>query len=195
MNRARVFLTGVGGQGTLTATTLLARTALDAGLPVTSGEIHGMAQRGGCVTAQVRFGPQVHSPLILEGTADVLAALEHIEALRWAHFLKPQGLAVVSRQTILPVTVSSGKATYPADVEARLRKVFPRLLYVDCVSKADAMGDARFANMIVVGMIASALPLETSAWHEAIRLRVPEKLFAQNIEAFAFGRALKEGTH
>ena len=190
-----ILLSGVGGQGILLAAKIIGEAAVASGYEVCSNEIHGMAQRGGCVTAQVRFGPQVHSPLILEGTADVLAALEHIEALRWAHVLKPQGLAVVSRQSILPVTVSSGKATYPADVAARLRKVFPRLLYVDCVSKADAMGDARFANLIVVGMIASALPLETSAWHEAIRLRVPEKLFAQNIEAFAFGRALKEGTH
>ena len=190
-----ILLSGVGGQGILLAAKIIGEAAVASGYEVCSNEIHGMAQRGGCVTAQVRFGVQIHSPLILEGTADVLAALAHIEALRWAHVLKPQGLAVVSRQSILPVTVSSGKATYPADVAARLRKVFPRLLYVDCVSKADAMGDARFANMIVVGMIASALPLETSAWHEAIRLHVPEKLFPQNIEAFAFGRALKEGTH
>lgn len=190
-----ILLSGVGGQGILLAAKIIGEAAVASGFEVCSNEIHGMAQRGGCVTAQLRFGVQVHSPLILEGTADVLAALEHIEALRWAHVLKPTGLAVVSRHSILPVTVSSGRATYPGDVEMRLRKVFPRLLYVDCVSKADAMGDARFANMIVVGMIASALSLDTAAWHEAIRRHVPEKLFVQNIEAFDYGRSLQEGIH
>ena len=190
-----ILLSGVGGQGILLAAKIIGEAAVASGYEVCSNEIHGMAQRGGCVTAQVRFGPQVHSPLILEGTADVLAALEHIEALRWAHVLKPGGLAVVSRQSILPVAVSAGQATYPADVADRLRAVFPRLIYADCVSKARTMGDARFANLIIVGMAATALPIETPAWREAIRLRVPEKFFDQNLAAFEFGRSLKEGMH
>ena len=187
-----ILLSGVGGQGIILAAKIIGEAAAVSGFEVCSNEIHGMAQRGGCVTAQVRFGPQVHSPIILEGTADALGALEQMEALRWAHFLKPGGLAAVSRQTILPVTVSAGKATYPADVEARLARVFSNLLAFDCASQAAAMGDARLANTILVGMVATALPLTTPAWHEAIRLRVPDKLLARNIEAFEFGRALKE---
>lgn len=85
----------------------------------------GMAQRGGSVTAQIRFGEEVLSPLILEGTADALGALEPIEALRYSHYLKPEGAAVVASRPIIPVTVSSGQAVYPADVEERLRRTFP----------------------------------------------------------------------
>lgn len=185
-----VILSGVGGQGIILAAKIIGEAAELSGFEVCSNEIHGMAQRGGSVTAQVRFGQQVFSPLVLEGTADVLASLEHIEALRWAHYLKPGGVAVVSNQSIIPVTVSTGKAKYPHDVEARLRKVFPKLKYYDCVSKAVDMGDSRYANTILVGMIASALTLEPESWHQAIKMRVSENTLAKNIEAFNFGRTV-----
>lgn len=185
-----ILLSGVGGQGILLAAKIIGEAAELSGFEVCSNEIHGMAQRGGSVTAQVRFGKKVFSPLILEGTADVLAALEHIEALRWAHFLKPDGTAVVSKQSIIPVTVSSGNARYPADVEARLHAVFPRLKYFDCIEKANEMGDARFANTILVGMISTALSLEVGAWHQAMKMRIAPKLLDSNIQAFDFGRTL-----
>ena len=185
-----IILSGVGGQGIILAAKIIAEAAKICGFPVCSNEIHGMAQRGGSVTAQVRFGDGVCSPLILEGTADVLASLEHIEALRWAHFLKPGGTAVVSKQSIIPVTVSSGGATYPKDVEERLNAVFPSLKYYDCVSKAVEMGDSRFANSILTGMVSSALTLELDAWHKALEARIPEKLLDKNVEAFDFGRTI-----
>ena len=116
-----ILLTGVGGQGILLAARIIASAARSAGFDVTTNEIHGMAQRGGSVTAQIRFGEEVLSPLILEGTADALGALEPIEALRYSHYLKPEGAAVVASRPIIPVTVSSGQAVYPADVEERLR--------------------------------------------------------------------------
>ena len=185
-----IILSGVGGQGIILAAKIIAEAAKISGFPVCSNEIHGMAQRGGSVTAQVRFGEGVCSPLILEGTADVLASLEHIEALRWAHFLKPGGAAVISKQSIIPVTVSSGAAIYPSDVEERLKAVFPNLKYYDCVAKAGEMGDSRFANTILTGMVASALPLELNAWHKALEARIPEKLLDKNVEAFDFGRTI-----
>lgn len=185
-----IILSGVGGQGILLAAKIIGEAAELSGFDVCSNEIHGMAQRGGSVTAQVRFGTRVFSPLILEGTADVLASLEHIEALRWAHYLKPGGMAVVSKQSIIPVTVSSGNAKYPHDIDARLHAVFPNLKYYDCIAKAVDMGDARFANTILVGMISTALPLEPGVWHQAIEMRIPGKLLAKNIEAFDFGRTL-----
>ena len=114
-------MVGVGGQGILLATQITARAAIANGHDVKTNEVHGMAQRGGSVVAQIRFGEQVFSPLVPEGSAQVLASLERIEALRFAGYLSPDGLAVVSTQAIVPVTVSSGQAAYPADAEARLR--------------------------------------------------------------------------
>ena len=120
-----IILSGVGGQGILLAAKIIATAAERAGFQVATNEIHGMAQRGGSVTAQIRYGENVFSPLIQEGFADVLASLEAIEALRCAHWLRPGGLAVVSTLRIIPVTVSSGTAKYPSDVAERLKTVFP----------------------------------------------------------------------
>lgn len=186
-----IFLCGVGGQGILLAAKIIADAAAGGGFEVAANEIHGMAQRGGSVTAQIRYGTVVHSPLILEGTADVLGALEHIEAIRQAHVLKPGGFAAVSRTSLIPVSVSSGTAAYPADVEARLRRLFPRLCYTDCTAQAIAMGDARLANTMLVGIVSSALgDIPSTAWHQAIRNRVRAPLLDRNIAAFDCGRAI-----
>src|SRR5512133_810744 len=103
-----VVLVGVGGQGILLASEIVARAAMAAGLDVKTNEVHGMAQRGGSVIAQIRFGREVHSPLVAAGTAQVFGSLERIEALRHAEFMAPDGLAVVSSQMVIPITVSSG---------------------------------------------------------------------------------------
>ena len=190
MKTQNVFLCGVGGQGVLLAAKIVAGAAELSGLEVRSNEIHGMAQRGGSVTAHVRFGTNVFSPLIPEGEADVLGALEHIEALRWAHFLKPDGVAAVSAQSIVPTTVSSGAAKYPDDVPGLLAKTFTNLKYADCVAKALEIGDARCANIILCGMLSTALVLEPSAWEESIRTRLPAKAAEMNIKAFNLGRTL-----
>src|SRR5512146_517855 len=95
-------IVGVGGQGIILATQVAARAAMAAGFDVKTNEVHGMAQRGGSVIAEVRYGRQVYSPLVPDGTARALASLERIEALRFAGFLAPDGLAVVSRQSIIP---------------------------------------------------------------------------------------------
>ena len=122
-----IVLVGVGGQGILLASEIISQAALALGYQVKTNEVHGMAQRGGSVMAQIRYGREVHSPLVAEGTARILGSFEAIEAIRVAHYLAPDGCAVVSSQVIIPVTVSSGTARYPEDVEARLRQVFPRL--------------------------------------------------------------------
>ena len=141
-----IVIVGVGGQGILLATQVAARAALISGHDVKTNEVHGMAQRGGSVVAQIRFGAKVYSPLVPEGTARVLVSFERIEALRFREFLAPDGLAVVSSQAIIPVTVSSGNATYPADAEERLRKAFPRLAYIDAVAVAEKLCDIRVAK-------------------------------------------------
>jgi len=184
-----VVLVGVGGQGILLASETVARAAMAAGFDVKTNEVHGMAQRGGSVLAQIRYGKKVYSPLVPQGSAQVLASLERIEALRYADLLAPRGLAVVSSQAIVPVTVSSGKAVYPGDAEARLRRAFPRLLYVDVTAKATELGDIRVANIVVVGALSTALDIPENCWKEAIEASVKPKFLELNLKAFAAGRA------
>ena len=186
-----IVLAGVGGQGILLASEIVARAAMAAGLDVKTNEVHGMAQRGGSVIAQIRFGPEVHSPLVATGTAQVFGSLERIEALRHAEFLAPDGLAVVSSQMVIPITVSSGQAVYPEDAEARLRQRFPRLLYFDAAGLATAAGNARASNVVVVGALATGLDLPLEAWHAAIRQAVKPKYVEVNLRAFEAGWKLR----
>jgi indolepyruvate ferredoxin oxidoreductase beta subunit len=185
-----VVLVGVGGQGVLLASEITARAAILAGYRVKTNEVHGMAQRGGSVIAQVRYGPEVHSPLVEQGTARVMGSLERIEALRYRPYLAPAGLAVVSSQMIVPTTVSTGQAVYPADAEARLRRVFPRLVYVDAVAEARALGDPRAANIVVLGAMSIALDLPLGTWEPAIIDSVKTRHQELNLQAFHRGREL-----
>ncbi len=179
---------GVGGQGVLLASEILARAAMNAGHRVKTNEVHGMAQRGGSVIAQVRYGREVHSPLVPAETARVLAGLEQIEALRYAHYLAPNGLAVVSSQMVIPVTVSSGTATYPTDGEERLRRTFKRLIYLDAVAKAAELGNIRAANLVIIGAMSGGLDLPLEAWQQAVISCVPARHRDVNLRAFDAGR-------
>jgi indolepyruvate ferredoxin oxidoreductase beta subunit len=184
-------LVGVGGQGILLATQIAANAAMVSGFDVKTNEVHGMAQRGGSVVAQIRFGTRVASPLVPDGTARALASLERIEALRYRNLLAPDGVAVVSSQAIVPVTVSSGKAAYPADAEERLRRIFPRLMYIDAVAIAEGLGDARAANVVILGALSKSLLLPEESWMGAIDRCVKPKYRDINSKAFRAGRALK----
>jgi indolepyruvate ferredoxin oxidoreductase beta subunit len=183
-------MVGVGGQGILLAAQITARAALINGFDVKTNEVHGMAQRGGSVLAQIRFGEKVFSPLVPDGTAQVLASLERIEALRFASYLRPDGLAVVSSQVIIPVTASSGQAKYPEDAEARLRAAFPRLAYIDAVGVAEKLCDIRVANVILLGALSTALGLPAECWSEAISQCVKPAFREINVRAFEEGKRL-----
>ena len=183
-----VVLAGVGGQGILLASEILAKAAMNAGFDVKTNEVHGMAQRGGSVIAQVRYGKEVHSPLVTEGTATVVGALEQIEAIRFAQYLAPGGLAVVSTKAIVPVTVSSGQATYPKDVADRLKNVFPKHLFIDADALAKKAGTIKAANVVILGAMSNALSLPLEAWHKAIEQSVKPQHVELNKRAFAAGR-------
>ncbi len=185
-----VVLVGVGGQGILLASEIVARAAMFAGYDVKTNEVHGMAQRGGSVIAQIRYGKAVNSPLVALGDARVLGSFEQVEALRWAHYLAPDGLAVVSTAELIPVTVSSGQATYPDNAEARLKEVFKRLVLLDATKLAQEMGDSRMANTIVLGALSNGLTLSLENWEEAIKSSVKPKYVEANLKAFMAGRAL-----
>ncbi|GAB4244616.1 MAG: indolepyruvate oxidoreductase subunit beta [Deltaproteobacteria bacterium] len=185
-----IFLAGVGGQGTLLASEVLCEAFLLAGFDVKKSEVHGMAQRGGAVTTHLRFGPKVYSPLIEPGKADLLIAFEKIEALRFAHFLRPGGAMVVNAQEIFPPSVATGQERYPEDVVQRLRAVTDRFYRVDALAAALSMREVRAVNMVMVGAASHFLPLPEAAYEEALKVRLPEKIVAVNVQAFRTGRAL-----
>ena len=185
-----IVLVGVGGQGILLASEILARAAMLEGFEVKTNEVHGMAQRGGSVVAQVRYGPVVYSPLVARGMAQVLGALEQIEALRFAEFLRLDGLAVVNAQAIVPVSVSSGAARYPDDVESRLKSAFPRLAYIRASDEAAALGSMQATNIVVLGAMSKGLDLPEKAWQEAIAASVKEKFLDLNLRSFEKGRSM-----
>jgi len=190
-NTKSVVLVGVGGQGILLASEIVAKAAMEVGHQVKTNEVHGMAQRGGSVIAHVRYGSEVFSPTVPEGATHALGALEQIEALRYAHYIAPDGLAVVNAQSVIPVTVSSGAATYPEDVADRLKRAFPRLVYFDAGKRAVTLGNIRAANIVLLGALSRGLDLPPEAWEEAIIASVKEKHRDLNLRAFEIGRNVK----
>lgn len=189
METKSVILLGVGGQGILLASEILARAAMAAGFDVKTNEVHGMAQRGGSVTAQVRYGKQVASPLVPPGGADAIASLECIEALRASDLLAPGGFVVANTQRIVPVTVSSGAMSYPADAEERLRRLYPRSVLLDAGAIAAGLGNVRAANVVVMGALSTGLAdLPPAAWDQAIAAAVKPQHLELNRAAFAKGR-------
>jgi indolepyruvate ferredoxin oxidoreductase beta subunit len=185
-----VFLAGVGGQGTLLASEVLCDAFLLSGYDVKKSEVHGMAQRGGSVTTHLRFGPKVFSPLIEPGKADLLVAFEKIEALRFAHFLRPGGAMVVNAQEIFPPSVATGQERYPQGVTERLLAVTERLHMVDALAVALSMREVRAVNIVLMGAASHFLPLPEAAYEEAMKDRLPSTIVDVNIRAFRAGRGL-----
>ena len=190
-NTTSIVLAGVGGQGILLASEIVAQAAMIAGQDVKTNEVHGMAQRGGSVLAQIRYGKHVNSPLVAKGQAKVLGALEKIEALRYADYLAEDGLVVVNSQMIVPVIVAMGVAQYPEDAEQKLRDTFPRLVYIDAGEIAAKLGNIRTANVIVLGAISNGLDLPSDTWIDAIKKAVKPKFVDINLKAFQIGRDIK----
>ena len=192
MKTINVSLVGVGGQGILLAANLLAQTAAIAGMDVKKSEIHGMAQRGGSVISSVRFGTDVHSPIIPEGQSDILVAFDRLEALRWSHFLAKDGKALINNVDLVPVTVSSGLQQPIADFETRLAKAFPDALVVDAPALARQVGNERTMNMVIAGALSALAPFKESQWQKALEASLTGKkaaLLDVNRQAFALGRA------
>ena len=185
-----VLLAGVGGQGILLASNIIAGAALLAGHDVKTNEVHGMAQRGGSVVAEIRYGGKVRSPLIGMMGAHALAAFEQMEALRYAQYLTPGGLAVVSKLRIVPAMVSSGHGKYPEDIEDRLRKAFRNLHYLDTAAAAERSGSPRAGNLVVLGALSKGLDLPETLWEKAITKCVKPEFVSMNVLAFNLGRQM-----
>lgn len=193
MKTFNVSLVGVGGQGIILTADLLAKTAAQSGLDVKKSEIHGMAQRGGSVISQVRFGSDVASPIIQEGTSDILVSFDKLEALRWAHLLAKDATALVNDLYLVPVTVSSGQQPAVDDLDGKVKKISSKLVLVDAMKIAtEEAGNARTMNMVLAGALSVLTPFKESQWMKALEelLSGPKaKLLEVNRKAFQLGRA------
>jgi len=189
----------VGGQGIILTADLLAKTASIAGFDVKKSEIHGMAQRGGSVSSQVRFGKSVASPIIQEGTSDILVSFDKLEALRNAHLLAKDGTAIVNDLFLVPVTVSSGQQPMVEDLDGKVKREVEKrgggrgLVLIDAMKIAEAeVGNARTMNMVIAGALSAICPFKEEQWIQAMTemLTGPKaKLLDVNKKAFALGRA------
>jgi len=183
-------LVGVGGQGTLLASDILADLGIRLGYDVKKAEIHGMSQRGGSVTSYVRWGEQVHSPIIGKGEVDILVAFEKLEALRYIDQLRPGGSVLVNDQAIEPITVKAGDIKYPGDemVRATLAGAARTVYWVNGDEIAASVGNAKTANVAILGALSALLDTPEKEWLKAVRAHVPEKHLAVNDKAFLAGR-------
>ncbi len=194
MKTVNVSLVGVGGQGIILTADLLARAAAIAGFDVKKSEIHGMAQRGGSVISQVRFGASVPSPIIPEGGSDVLVAFDKLEALRWAHLLAPGGQVLLNDIYLTPVTVTSGQQPDVAGLEERIAAAFPGAMKIDAPALAAKAGNPRTMNMVLAGALSSLAAFPVKAWKKAMEERLPPKLLEVNEKAFALGAEAAAGS-
>ena len=190
--RMRIFFTGVGGQGTLTATTLLARTALEAGLDVVAGEVHGMAQRGGVVESVMLLGGW-RSPKLDYGEADVLLGFEPLETLRALPYLQPGGAIISSSDALPPLSVSLGKAVYPdmPHIMEKARQVAGQCHFVPCRELGIKAGSVQSGNTVLLSVVCSSgvLPFGVDALEAAIKKFLPAKLQESNLKALELGKA------
>lgn len=182
-----VLIVGVGGQGILLASDLLARVALNAGLDVKKSEVHGMAQRGGSVNSQVRFGADVRSPIIPAGETHILLAFEKLEPLRWLPFCNKQTVAIINDHTIHSLTTATGQEVYPAGVSEELHTQFPACHLVPALAVAQELGNPRVVNVILLGLLAKKLSFPKEAWLKALKDRLPAKVLDINLAAFERG--------
>lgn len=178
---------GVGGQGVVLASEVLALVAAAEGYDVKQGEVHGAAQRGGAVVSHIRFGERVYSPLNLRGQADVFVAFEKLEAVRHAHYLKPGGILIVNDYRIEP-TLLNAAVKYPDDPIGFLKSKPCRVLVLSATETARALGNERVASLIILGAVSKFVPLKADSWNRVLRERIPAKFLELNQRAFAEGQ-------
>ena len=186
MSVKNIMIVGVGGQGTLLTSRILGNLAIHGEYDVKLSEVHGMALRGGSVVTFVRYGEQVAEPIVEEGCADVLIAFERLEALRYLHFLKKDGVAIVNDWRIDPITVVTGAAAYPENVLDTLRAA-RKTVVVEATRTALEMGAPKAFNVVVLGAAARYIGFDREAWLEVLEKTVPPKTVEINRKAFEAG--------
>ncbi|HLB00837.1 MAG TPA: indolepyruvate oxidoreductase subunit beta [Bacteroidota bacterium] len=182
-----ILFSGVGGQGVLLISELVARTAMHAGFDVKKTEVHGAAQRGGSVVSHVRFGPRIYSPLIPAGEADILVALEKLEGLRWAHYVRPGGLIVLNTEERIPAAIDANPVVYPKDIESFLSKKGFVVRSVDAHAVALGLGNHRAANTVLLGAMMDDTGIPAEQWTRVMTASLPAKFLDLNLTALRRG--------
>ncbi len=188
MNITSILLAGVGGQGIVLASRILAKCAFSAGFMVKESEFHGMAQRGGSVISHVRFGEEVYSPLIPGGKADFMVALEELEGLRYSYFLKPSAQVILNSRQVMPSVIIPENSRYPENIRLKLESRGFRVEAVNALETAEELGNLKVENIILVGALSLYLPFTMEDWQKTIEESVPAKTIEINIKAFKTGR-------
>lgn len=188
-----VLIVGVGGQGVILVSKVLAALAQSRGLEVKQSEVHGMAKRGGTVFSHVRFGPTVWSPTIPRGEADILVALEWAEGLRWLPWLKPEGIFIGDTKRIVPPFACLNRRPgaplrYSRETPQQLRDHVSEGYAIDATETAEALGNDRAANVVLLGALSTALDFAPADWESTLKAAVPKKTIDVNLQAFAAGR-------
>ena len=181
-----IMIVGVGGQGTLLTSRIIGKAAVSAGLDVKISEVHGMAQRGGSVVTFVRYGKKVYEPVVEEGCADVIIAFERLEAQRYAHFLKKDGVIIVNDCRIDPMTVVIGAKSYPENIIENLSKDY-KVFSLDGQKIAKELGNSKVLNSAVLGYSAKFIGFDKELWLNVIENTVPKKTIDVNKNAFIKG--------
>lgn len=186
MDTKNILLVGVGGQGTILVSKILSTGLMDAGYDVKMSEIHGMAQRGGSVSTQVRYGEKIYSPIIGIGQADILVSFETMETMRWLEFLKPDGVAVVNDYEIPSAPILTGKADYPQGIIEMVSDK-ARTKVVNAADISEKLGNMKVMNVVLLGALVKMMNLTDIDWEKAVRSSVKEKFADLNVKAFNAG--------
>jgi indolepyruvate ferredoxin oxidoreductase beta subunit len=181
-----ILLVGVGGQGTILASKLLTIGLMEQGYDVKMSEIHGMSQRGGSVSSQIRYGEEIFSPVIEKGAADLLVAFEKMEALRWLEYLTPGGKVIVNDHEISPMPVIMGMQEYSEDILEEINKsVITKV--IKATEEADKLGNGKVMNIILLGATVKLMGLGNINWEKIIKENVKPAFFDINMKAFEKG--------
>ncbi len=186
MATKNIMIVGVGGQGTLLTSRILGGLAIASGYDVKLSEVHGMAQRGGSVVTFVRYGEKVAEPIVEEGQADVIIAFERLEAKRYAHFLKKDGVLIINDWRIDPMPVVIGAAEYPENIIEDLKKDH-KVYTVNATEEARKLENSRVFNLVVLGIAAQHMDFTKEQWYQVIENTVPPKTIDINKKAFDVG--------
>lgn len=182
-----ILLVGVGGQGTILISRILSDGLMALGYDVKMSEIHGMSQRGGSVTTQIKYGDKVFAPNIGEGEADIIIAFEKAEALRSLPFLKEGGTIITDDREIFPMPVLTGAAAYPHDAIAAIKQLVPHVTVIKAAETAEKLGNIRAQNIVLLGALVKAMRLDGVDWKELVKKHVPSKAVEMNLKAFEAG--------
>ena len=187
MEKAKsILIVGVGGQGTLLASKILTQGLIQMGYDVKMSEIHGMSQRGGSVSAHIRYGEKIYSPVISEGGTDILLSFEEMESYRWLKFIKPGGKAIINNYRLPSAPILSGQTDYPEGLIEEMEKDVG-VIMVNARDIALELSFAKSMNIVLLGALIKIAGLDNMNWESVIRNIVPEKYMEGNLKAFAAG--------